>query len=541
MSNTTTDQSAISIATEHVPCVRYGFPTNSDKPRQAPKLRSIYQEIPEIAETASPIYFLPSEEYKRQREKENGWEVKGEKCIATALQNDCEDCDRVLYPVYIESDSYPEEGLETLVGWYQRFLQDYLKVDPETCTYYFSGNRSIHVHVPRVVSAGSDLTTLKNQAETFCEKTGAKLDCGIYSRKRQFRLPGVIHQKTGSRKIRIEPDWDRKQMANAVAYRQPPKPETFADVLETTFEPLISPDMSKTAGKRAKRDSLTEIGDEQSVLSFSRGSESKVATPLIEQQAFAGAKEDLQLWRAYNAKEFSPYANAGTGNDRSVASIRVLGGAFARKGVRNGTTLIPSHFYGAHGCLGREFTMYDTHAPLQLSDSDWKKWEFEMGDTVVIIGGKSNESRLIEIDTATALSVGHLLHPEKGSRQEALAYLEREGYETGSSGQASAKESNPARTPADYEQVLPVDDPSVSEPARLQQQAEREGIQTLDHGEKRQVAFRLLTKYNWEPVWEWFRKQFGDDFKPDVTRRQLRSVVEAYPNQRTHVEVPSRS
>jgi hypothetical protein len=105
---------------------------------------------------------------------------------------------------------------------------------------------------------------------------------------------------------------------------------------------------------------------------------------------------------------------------------------------------------------------------------------------------------------------------------------------------SNRRDSKKSRQRDEFIQVLPVDDPSVSESAPLQYQAEREGIQTLDHGEKRQVAFRLLTKYNWDPVWRWYQSQFGDDFKPQVTWTQLKSVVEAFPDQRNHVEVPMK-
>ena len=74
--------------TGHVPCVRIGFPTDSERPRQAPKLQSIYDPIPTGAETASPIYLLTTDEYERQSELENGWAIRGESSIANALQND---------------------------------------------------------------------------------------------------------------------------------------------------------------------------------------------------------------------------------------------------------------------------------------------------------------------------------------------------------------------------------------------------------------------------------------------------------------------
>ena len=91
-----------------------------------------------------------------------------------------------------------------------------------TCTLYFSGNRSIHVHVPRFVAGEDQRERLKERAETFCEETGAELDCGLYYAKRMFRLPGVEHAKTGLRKVEIQSEWDHTRIireseeANAV-------------------------------------------------------------------------------------------------------------------------------------------------------------------------------------------------------------------------------------------------------------------------------------------------------------------------------------
>jgi hypothetical protein len=461
---------------------------------------------------------------------ESGWAIPDESCIAQSLQNACEVRDEVLYPVYIESDTYHIDGPQTLVGWFRRLLQEELNVAPESCTYYFSGRRSIHVHVPKVVVGEADLRQLKTLITGFCEKTNADIDLAIYSRKRQFRLPGVVHQKTTLPKVEIDPEWNHEQIINAATGLSAPRPKTFADVLESTFGRWSGISGPNVARRR----------DNESVLTFEKHRNQKIATPLIEQVAIPTSEPELRLWDAYNRKEFSPYAHAGEDNGRSVAVVRILGGAFTRKEIRSGATLIPAYFYGAHGCIGREFTMFDCSAPLQLSKTDYRKWDFDTGDTLVVIGGRNRSSRLIKVDVGTALLAGHMLHPEEGSRQEALAFLEREGHDTGSSGSSTTGNPRPTRRRGDFEQVLPVDDPTVSESARLQWEAEQRGINTLTHDEILSVAFRLLTKYNWDPVWKWYRNQFGDDFNPEMTWQQLKSVVESYPDQRTHVEIPGR-
>ncbi|MFB6259419.1 MAG: hypothetical protein ABEK42_01680, partial [Thiohalorhabdaceae bacterium] len=69
-----------------------------------------------------PVYSLSNSQYKGQERRENGYDVKGYKIVATKLQDQCEAEDRVHYPVHIESDKYHEEGPATLIDWFQDSL-----------------------------------------------------------------------------------------------------------------------------------------------------------------------------------------------------------------------------------------------------------------------------------------------------------------------------------------------------------------------------------------------------------------------------------
>jgi hypothetical protein len=53
--------------------------------------------------------------------------------------------------------------------------------------------------------------------------------------------------------------------------------------------------------------------------------------------------------------------------------------------------------------------------------------------------------------------------------------------------------------------------------------------------ERWRIACRVL-KWGWEPAWEWFKERFGTEFDPDITREQLQSVIEAFPEDYAHVE-----
>ncbi len=76
--------------------------------------------------------------------------------------------------------------------------------------------------------------------------------------------------------------------------------------------------------------------------------------------------------------------------------------------------------------------------------------------------------------------------------------------------------------------------------AALQQQAEQGGIETLTHMERSRVAYRVLG-WGWEPAWEWFKTQFGAEFKPGVTREQLQSVIESFPDDYNSIKMPEES
>jgi hypothetical protein len=208
------------------------------------------------------------------------------------------------------------------------------------------------------------------------------------------------------------------------------------------------------------------------------------------------------------------------------------------------------YFHGARGCAGEEFIKDHKHAPLQLSKPDYEKWEkqgFRPGDHVVIIGGKSRSSVIFSVESWQATVVGHSLTGEGGARQAALDYLEGEGYDTGKAGRSKkGSEINQTETQEDttpnqssgYSFKTPVQNP-ITPAARLQQRAEQNGIETLSHPERRRVAFRLL-KWGWEPAWEWFNQQFGNNFDPSITWVQFRSVTTSFPEEYAHVEVPAK-
>ena len=520
------------FADEYAPCVRYGFPEDSDNPRQSPRLLPITESVPEGAETVSPIYLLTEDQFQRQAALENPYRVQGSKNIGKSLQDECENDNRVIYPLHVESDEYLKRGPETLLEWFQDLIEQCFDLDTQECVFYHSGSRSIHVHVPLFAFGETDRKHNKEKIKNFSKRIDAEFDLGLYDRKRQFRLPGVIHQKTGFPKVQIGPYWSQEQIIEAVTQTTPSPPKTYTEVLARVYGSPAKRGQSKLPDTSLPiEDILDLVGGEKQALTF-WNQDTGIGIPLVERQYAPTTEAGIARWRAYNDKEFSPYANTGNG-EWSMAVVEPIGGMFARKNIRNGSALVPAYFYGGKGG-DKEFVKYRVHAPLQLSKHDRKKWDSNF-DFVVIIGGRSRQSKFIEVDRQTAVITGLLLHPEHGGRREARAYLEEQGYDTGKSGQPRVQKPITARTGSNFERVLPATSPTT-EAGELQRRAEQEGIQTLTHDERIRVACRLFyKKYSWNAVWNWVKEQYGKDFKEDVAFTQLRSVANGME---TEVDIP---
>jgi hypothetical protein len=528
---------------DFIPCVRYAKPSDTG-PLQLPKLNTVFEPVPDGVAYASPIYLVTAGRFAEQRKFATGHEIQGYHPIAFELQAECERDNRVIYPVYIESDAYFEVGKETVMEWYRDYVEAELGIPFDSCTLFYTGSRSIHVHVPKFLTSESERQQFEQHITTYCEKTGTRFDTSLYSPKSQFRLPGVIHSPdTGTRKTEIRSHWDHDRIFRESVHSDESLPSSFEEVIRRVFTP-------ERTGPYTSADVHTVLDDEEYVLSLSEAG-STIPVPLIEQEERPTDSDDAAVWNRYNSKEFSPYAHA-TGDRRSVAVVRVEGGAFSRKSVRGGwgadpVPLVPVYFYGAKGCDGN-FIKHNQHAPLQLSKRDYPKWlksGYSTGDSVVVIGGKSGESRIFGVDEATATATAHLLMKTDG-RRAALNYLETEGFEVGTSGPSSrspktveAENGGRRRRPRSETSsgvVQPIQSPT-SEAGRLQQRAERDGILSLDHEEKSNVANRLLQIYGWGPAWTWFRIQFGEKFKPDITHREFTSVIKQYDDL-SHIQVP---
>ena len=504
---------------DHEPFVRYASVDESGTPKQEPILRSIYASIPEEATFTSGIYLLTKSQLNRlNKYSDNPYANPSSKNIATTIQGECENRETVLYPIHAESDEGDNEvPFPTMITWLEEFVQDVLEIDPATCKLYFSGNRSIHIHVP-LFMAHDYLTDFKNHASQYCEETEAVLDTTIYKSKQQFRLPGADYFDIQPfQKVEVESHWTHEEVISASASAVK-KPRTYVEILKSIFPQQI----------------LT--GSKIPALSTVFGNAETSETTPVDSD-WGKRLYDENYRKARLAKEFYPHRTGDDFNGRSTASLRVEAESFEKYAGGRTRTFVPCYFYGAHSCSGRNFTKFQEYAPLQLTKADVKKWDYEEGQTLVIIGGGNYESIILEVDEATAKEVGDLLDSDNGSRAEAQQYLETQGYDIGEAGPSQPLVSQNDQSPIERQSG----NETESRASKLQKRAEQGSIEhSLTHHERRDVANRLLTIGGWDSAWQWFKQQYGTDFSPQRTWTAFTSILNTHSDDFADINAPPK-
>ncbi|WP_049936604.1 hypothetical protein [Haloplanus natans] len=507
------------------PVVRYAFPRDDGSPKQEPRLRSIHAPVPDEATWVSAIYFATDLQINRLNEyADNPYENLSPDNIAKTIQDECEDADRVLYPIHAESDAHEDNSdhvpLPTMVSWLREYAREVLNIPPGDCSFYYSGNRSIHIHSPLFVT-GENLGWLKERTEQFCSETGADLDASVYKQKQQFRIPGADHHRNPPlQKAEIDPDWDHTEIISAAA-TDVARPNTYAEILTRIF------DLDGTA-------TFSDL-----LLSSTASDSDSQTSPLTTWESRVN-RYDTDQRRAHTAPEFYPYPTGDNHDGRSVASVRVENKPFQRRTAGGNRTFVPCYFYGAHSCNGREYTKDEHYAPLQLSKADATKWTYEPGETLVIIGGGNYQSLIHVVDEELAEHIGDLLDPDEGRRADALEALQDHGYDVGSAG--TSRSTNAETGAQGHESPQEETSPDQkSEALRCKERAEQGDIEaSLSHGERRKVANRLLTLYGWDSAWNWFQEQYGEDFNPKRTWKGFKSIINthSYDDDLAEITVP---
>jgi len=501
------DQSrtALRIPDGLTPFVRYAETGDNGSPDQLHRLHSLREPVPVDADFVSPVYLLTDEQVAKHDEllsKDDLFRVQGYKSIATKIQTECEVDSRVRYPVFVESDA--DVPYYEMRAGLKRFIREVLEVDPDDAKWLFSCGCSLHVHLPYYMASEDALRRLRRETKEYNENATVTVDASNFTKKSLVRLPGAEHHDTGIRKAPVSPtSSDEKlqarigQLVGGVA----PKGEGGISYYAGTHE-IVRYSLSKELGL------IKEI-----------------PTPIIEQQDRPVGTGNVERWKQYNRHPFCPYANAGN-QRRSVVVAQVKGTPFCRKTTVNGIekrrTYVPTYIYGAVSCDG-EYTVWQENAPIQLSPRDYEKWEYEPGDTIVLLAGNSGSSRILELENRffRELTVSHLLHDSKWNsegkdgRKEALNELRKFGYEVGSAGKNGPKRENKTNN----RDFRPTD------AYRLQGRAEQDGVESLSHSERVTLANRLLRSRGWNGADEWFQEQYGERYDREVTHRHLRSVL----------------
>lgn len=478
--------------------VRYGL--DSAGVSQLATLHHIHHPLPDDVGYASPLYVLTPSDRHRHQGLDEPYAVSEATCIAKDIQDNCEDENRVLYPVLLESDKPRKLGVKTVNNRIMSFIDDELPVSPYECRWYFSGGKSIHVHVPRFVW-DSGRRYLKEKAREYDDV----LDVAIYSRKRQFRIPGIEHGN-GLPKVAIEPEWSGERIIQEATEANPDLPENYADVLYETFGPDVLDNLEQYIWMEESNDTLDE------------------PVPLLESDTPPSGYHSERLWKRYRGWPFSPYANAGNGQ-RSVALVRVKGGMFYQlkrtANLHSDCYYVPCDVEGAIGCDGEYWISGRSPRPVKLSKKDAQKWDFEKNDYAVIIGGKSGESKIFKMPLVGLglphRKVGELL--SSGERQAALAYLQSEGYDIGSAGPNGGRRGISQGSHSEYGQ---------NNARGLQRQVEDNGVDVLDEEKLLHVANRLLQKEGQDGVHEWFQEQFGSDYNRERTDQKIQAIRRKY-------------
>lgn len=446
------------------PFVRYTV-TDDEGLIQTP-LQPIDEPAPDGAIYESlGVYFVSDS----QRE----WLSKGRP--SKNVQHQCRTDGQAYYRVVAESDALQDGKEATEVSrWLATFADDYLGIDEYDL--YFSGNRSIHLETDRFVDADG-WQSLKELVRAFNRETSGDLDTAIYSTLPQWRRVGVEHRKTGLRKVPIDADDTRSELVSKAI---------SADTDTLVGEPK---DNDVTI---VDTDSLsTEIGD-------------RLLRPHINPPSVDETDD-----RTDPEKPVSPYALTGEGQ-RSLILFRPFVDPCERT---DGDQYAFGKVIEAIGADGN-FTRSDSFCDVLLSAKDVRKWSVEPGEYVAIIGGRSFDSKLIDVDEDD-LSIARQLMIEDGKR-EAIDELDRLGYDVGESRRVDS-------------QYSPENPNNRTEAASIKRAIEA-GDREPNYDAVFRVSCRLLRLRGWRETVEWIEDVYGDRFDSQRTHAHLSAIVEAYPD-----------
>ncbi len=477
-------------ANAYYPHVRYGYVQDEDLKQG--ELQHLSKSIPENAATASTgIYFLTASE---QYHLSQGASAK-------SIQKACEIEGRVAYSIVAESDALQGDATaQTVIEWVTKLAEDVLNLNCDEYRLFYSGRRSIHLHTDYYVTHDR-WESVKDDVDEFNQTHDADLDTSIYGPKKQFRLIGANHQTTGLSKVPIQGSEDRDQLVRK----------------GTQTQELVLPHSIPH-----KREENNISAGNQGRTALPQEYESKLLPKYIKAERHAHSNHtEAGIEDCYPDRLFSPYAKAGEG-PRSVCVVEPIGGAFCPRDEQ--TRFVPCYVYGARGANG-DYSLRECEALVRLSPQDYRKHDYQNREPIVIIGGRRHRSRIFSIEDDDVDIIAAMLSGED-RRDLALNILRGKEYNVGKSGMNGQRRKQSAGQSS--EEIL-----------RIRNEIER-GERSPSHNDVFRVSCSLLKTGGWQRAWNWNKKVWSDDFDPEITHSVLSAIIQQYPKDYGHIEIPPR-
>lgn len=506
--------------------VRYASIDENGEFYQESSLRSVSEHTPENANFVSTgIYLLTSDQEDRLHEGVPPKEI----------QNECNDDGRVVYSVIAETDELRKDGswqkgkteaecIEAL----KSFAEEWLSINEYE--FYFSGNRSIHLETDQYVTA-EGLSRLKEEAEEFNQQSEVKLDTSVYNPNSVFRIEGAEHRKGDGCEA-----YKREISESGEIY--------FGDELEKqTFHNLPTPEehigdshLDNDRWDRSIQNYPYYTPNSHTTAPQPHCCPGDVSIEPIPQEfdnqllgGYLKNNEDqdyLGLDRTPDYEEivpFSPYKKSGGEKGRSVIVAKQVDSPLCLM-ENEGKAHIPAEIKSAVGGGDGSYNRSDTDTTLiELSSKDYAKWDYESGDYVVIIGGRSGSSRIFNPTEKVAGRVHGKLKRE--GREAALEFLSESGYEVGESGYNGDRSTVSSSS-------------GETEAMKIKHGIEN-GTREKSYDNILSVVCRLLRLEGWDAAYEWCRDVFGSGFDSEETYDRLKGIAEFWDDL-DHVNVPER-
>ena len=478
------------------------------------ELLSVGEWPPDYAEfDSSSISFIP------EGKKRSGDLSEDPKEIQDWCKRD-DTAGGVIYQIRGETDEFEEGSGEQAKAFVVRFLEGCLEIDEAAYELSYSGGTSVHFATDRFVVGEKGRAWLKEVASEFCNKTGASLDLKVFSKDRVLRMLGATHGRTGRKKVKISADTQREEAVE--------KAENCYKSVRMGYDigrghPVIEHAWPILNGK--------ELDEE--VAQYLKGPLPKSE----DQQSNAAGGETAGRVESATADESSYHVpleshfclhTGARGGDQTDGPSRSV--CVARQHPRvddvieeGGDYFVRVLIYHGIGANG-DFTRDEYDGWMRVSKRDLP-WEFSSGDQFVAIGGRSWKARVLDLTGQDELveQIAHRLRSE--GRGAALMELEYRGFDVGGSG---------------YNGVRPPDadaQSNNSEAAILKQRIENGKLEP-ERDDIIKAACRVLELRGWDAAWNWCEQVFDDDFDPEITYEELKSLVEQYDD--FDVEVPNR-